>query len=185
MPNETKKVEEVLTRETFDAEMSRLKLEAARLELQEKELNLKDIKERLFEREAARANLGQRSKINGATLKQLARNRMLNQNRCNHKKGGNGAQGVVAGQGDDPQYAVLKHKMANGDTWVRCLRCGKWWTPPIEADFETAEGYIGALKEYKEAVDFTTRNVMSTSIPFQWGDAGKFYREQLRHTPNV
>jgi hypothetical protein len=118
-------------------------------------------------------------------LKQLAHNRELVQSRCNHRKGGNGAAGVVGGQGDDTQYAVLKHKMSNSDWWIRCLRCGKWWTPPIEEDYATVEGFKGAQAEYRTALEFPTRNIGSTSVPFQWGDGGKFFREQLRHTTNT
>jgi len=183
---EIKKVAAAPTsKEEFDAEMARLKLEAARLEIQEKTLNLQDIQDRIHEREQRRQTVGERARINGSTIKQLARNRELNQKRCNHKKGGNGAYGVVAGQGDDNQYAVLKHQMANGDIWVRCLRCAKWWIPPYKEDFETAEGYLGAYAEYRAAVEFTTRNVMSKSIPFKWGDDGNYFRQQVKHSINV
>lgn len=174
-----------LTKGEFDAEMARLTLESAQLELKMKKANLQDMEERLAEREGKRETVGNRAKINGQTLKQLAHARKMSQDRCNHRKGGNGAVGVVAGQGDDNQYAVLKHKMANADTWIRCLRCGKWWKPPIQADYETIEGYQGAVAEYFAAKEFPTRNVTSGSVAFQWGDGGKYYREVTRHTTSV
>lgn len=174
-----------LSKEEFDAQIAQLQLESARLEIEYKKANLQDMAERLAERNLKRETVGQRAKINGATIKQLAHNRELVQARCNHRKGGNGAVGVIAGQGDDSQYAVLKHIMANGDTWVRCLRCGKWWIPPMKDSFETTEGYLGAVAEYQAALNFQTRNSTSSSVMFKWGDNGEFYRQQMKNTINT
>lgn len=184
-PKSVEVVAAQLTQEAFDEKMAALKMEAAELEVKMNRANLQDMQERLAEREMKRENVGQRAKINGSTIATLARNRHLTQERCNHHKGGNGANGVVAGQGDDSQYAIMKHKMANSDIWIRCLRCGKWWTPPVQEHFETMEGYLGAVAEYQAALNFQTRNVMSGSIAFNWGDGGKYYREVTRHTTNT
>jgi len=117
----------------------------------------------------------------------LAHSRVLNQERCNHRKGGNGAQGLLTGQGDSSDYAVIKHMMANGDWWIHCLRCHKWWIPPMESDFETAAGYEGAFKEYQAALNFPTKNIPSKSVTFGWGKGvGKsYFREQMRYTTNI
>ena len=168
--------------ESHDAYIQRLERESKELEVALKRAELQDAQDRLAEREMKRITKFERSRINGTTLKQLAHNDFLIQGRCNHHKGGNGAEGVVGGQGDDSQYCVLKHKMSNGDIWVRCLRCGKTWKPPLEDMFETKEGYQGALAEYYAAVNFQTRNVMSTSVAFQWSDGGKFFRETMKNT---
>src|SRR5581483_7940833 len=156
-----------MTAEEMELEIKRLELEAKKLEVQEKKANLQYLRERLDERELRRENIRQRSITNGQTLQQLAAADRLSQSRCNHRKGGNGAEGVVTGQGDDSQYAVLKHTFCNGDTWVRCLRCGKTWKPPILSKFKTKEDYELALAEYQAAVGFQTRNVTSGSIMFK------------------
>jgi len=161
----------------LEIESKKLELEAKKLEILEKQANLQDLQERLAERELKRENKRQRSVINGHTLKQLAANDKAMQKRCNHKKGGNGAQGVVGGQGDDSQYAVLKHTFANGDMWVRCLRCGKTWKPVTKEQFDTVELYLAAVAEYQAAINFQTRNVASGSCQFRFSDNGEYYRK--------
>ena len=156
------------------------------LEIRKAEAELQDLEERLAERELKRELKRQQSKVNGQTLKQLNENDSAVQTRCNHKKGGQGADGVIGGQGDDPQYAVLKHRMVNGDVWVRCLRCGKTWKPPVKSDFTKdgkfdAAGYEAATRVYAEAVAFGTRNQTSGSIPFQFSDGGEHFREVTKN----
>lgn len=161
-------------------ELDRLELEAKQLEVELKKAELLDARDRLAERQMKRETIMQRSITNGMTLAQLKRNDNIAQERCNHKKGGNGAMGVVGGQGDDSTYAVLKHIMCNGDMWIRCLRCGKTWRPPYEEDYTTKEGFAGALAEYKAAKEFSTRNVTSSSNRYQWSDGGALYRKLMK-----
>lgn len=171
----------------LEVEAKELELKSARLRLLEQEANLQDIQERLAERQLKRETKQSRSIINGHTLRQLADTDKAVQARCNHHKGGDGAQGVVYGQGQDPQYAVLKHIMSNGDTWVRCLRCGKTWKPPIRdarnydgtPRYKTEEVYIEAFIEYKTACAFPTRNHTSSSGQFKWSDNGEYFREMM------
>jgi hypothetical protein len=163
--------------EALDLEAKQLEVASKKLEILEKQANLQDLQERLAERELKRENKRQRSLTNGQTLKQLATNDAAAQKRCNHRKGGNGAHGVVGGQGDDSQYAVLKHTFANGDMWVRCLRCGKTWKPPIQESFKTEAEFLAAVVVYETAVNFQTRNVASGSCQFRFSDGGKYYRE--------
>ena len=177
---------DVLTKELFDAEMARLQLEAAQLELSFKKLQYSDLQDQVDDRAAKRTDKTQKARINGATIEALARSRALVQGRCNHRKGGNGAQGVVGGQGDDNTYCVLKHKFQGGEWVIRCLRCGKWWYPVYREDFETEEGYNGALAEYNRALEFPTRNASSTGgILAQWGDGGKWYRKQMKNSFSI
>src|ERR1039458_2863199 len=180
--NTTKTLTPLPTQEEYNAELAQLELESRRLEAQFRALQLSDLQDQVNDRSAKKHDKGERARINGQTITQLNRNDKLVQGRCNHRKGGNGAMGVVAGQGDDNQYAVMKHVFSNGDMWVACLRCHKTWKPPIEEDFETKEGYIGAYTEYQAATQFQTRNVTSGSVAFKWGDNGKFYRQTMRHT---
>ncbi len=170
----------------------KLKMTDAEYDSKVKELNLRkleaenqDLEERLAEREMKRETKRQRSTNNGTVLRQIAASEKAAQDHCNHKKGGSGAEGFIGGQGDDSQYAILKHRMPNGDVWVRCLRCGKTWKPPVEENFTVKgkldeEAYNAAQHEYELAVAFQTRNQMSSSIQFRFSDGGKFFRKTTK-----
>lgn len=173
-PEKSKKLTEI---EALDLENKKLENEAKKLELLERKAHLQDLEEQLAERELKRENKRQRSITNGQTLKQLDDIDTAAQKRCNHRKGGNGAHGVVAGQGDDSQYAVLKHTFANGDMWVRCLRCRKTWKPPVKELYTSEAAFLKAVVEYETAVNFQTRNVPSGSVQFRFSDNGAYYRQ--------
>jgi hypothetical protein len=177
-----------------EANLQRLELESKQLELQFKKLQFQDLQEQVDDRVMKRSNKTDRSRINGRTIASLNRNDLIIQKRCNHRKGGQGANGVIAGQGDDNQYAVRKHIFSNGDMWVDCLRCHKTWKPVMRHWFELDQQgnqrskeevdqlYLKTVAEYEAAVNFPTRNQTSGSVVFKWGDDGKFYREQMRYT---
>jgi hypothetical protein len=155
------------------------------LNLRKAEAELQDLEERLAEREMKRETKRQRSVTNGITLNQIKNNNKAVQDHCNHRKGGNGAEGVVGGQGDDSQYAVLKHRMFNNDLWVRCLRCGKTWKPPIKEEFTVngkvdEDAFIRAQRDYQEAVAFQTRNQTSGSVQFRFSDGGEDSRRKMK-----
>lgn len=106
--------------------------------------------------------------MNGSTLKQMESIRKIQHARCNHLKGGYGIEAIVQGKGghSNPayqQYAVIKHTFANGDTWINCLRCGKKWKP--------------GHPDYEDALKFSTLNVSSSGIQFQFSDGGAKHRE--------
>ena len=114
----------------------------------------------------------ERARISGECLTGRAKALHQVQDSCNHRKGGYAnlktghiSMGTDGGSGG---FAVIKHTFAWGDTWVRCLRCGKWWKPPVRARFAHEEDYIDALIEYKEALKFPTCNAPSSDI--QWGN---------------
>jgi hypothetical protein len=173
-----------------------INLHFKKLELLSKQAEFQDIGERLAERKMKRENKDSRAMNNGLTLAQIAAGDEQKQSRCNHRKGGMDADALVSGQGTDSQYCVLKHRFANGDIWVRCLRCGKWWTPPVEVDFmeggKLVNGlYVGgklnkaafdlAEREYQEALKFQTLNVTSGSCVFEFSDGGKDFRKRTRN----
>ena len=106
----------------------------------------------------------EQARINGKTLTGYAKTLNKIQDNCNHRKGGP----VNLKTGDAGEFTVIKHTFAWGDTWVRCLRCGKWWKPPVRARFAYEEDYIDALIEYKEALKFPTCNTTSSAL--QWGN---------------
>jgi hypothetical protein len=166
----------------MDAELKRLELETAKLVLLERTANLQDVQERLAEREMIRDTKRQRSITNGQTLRQIAAADLAKERRCNHRKGGNGANGVLGGQGDDSQHAVVDHMFCNGDRWLKCMRCGRTWKPVLRHWFETEVGYLGAVAEYEAAKNMQTRNSPSSSYVFKFSDGGDYYREITRGT---
>jgi hypothetical protein len=170
----------MLESKRLELEAKKFEFESQQLTLQSKKAELQDLQERLAERELKRENNRQKAKVNGDTLSQIAKNETANQKRCNHKKGGNGAAGVIGGRGDSPDYAVIKHTFAHGDTWIRCQRCGKTWKPPVKTAFETNEGYETALRVYEIALEFQTKNVTSSGVAFRFSDNGDYYREQTK-----
>jgi hypothetical protein len=129
---------------------------------------------------------------------------------CTHKKGGVVSQRnlqVLSTGGNSPQYAVIKHQMINGDFWVRCLRCGRTWLPPVKENFYfnakgkqvapvdgvfSQEKFVQAENEYRQAVQFETNNTPSGSVickfskwdekSEQWVDATNDYRQAVKNT---
>jgi hypothetical protein len=113
---------------------------------------------------------------------------------------------VLSTGGNSNQYAVIKHQMINGDIWVRCLRCGRTWAPPVEKNyFFDAKGrsvasvdgqfdkvrFQAAIEDYKRATMFETNNSMSTSVQCRFFkadedgreyDAAGIYRENIAST---
>jgi hypothetical protein len=194
--NMTEQVKEVVKKSAVE-ELAAAELEFKKLEIEAKKAEFQDIQERLLERKVKRENKESRSKVNGTTLRQIAANDALIQSKCNHRKGGNGIEGVVGGQGDDPQFALIKHRFANGDIWCRCQRCGKTYKPPLEDDYYfndkgdkvepkhgtfSKETFQKAEEEYKWALAAPTRNVMSSGFSYSFSDGGVDYRKKMRST---
>jgi hypothetical protein len=164
----------------MQAELLALELEEKKLAIQFQKANLVDMEERLAERELKRANIRQEAFTKGDTLKSLALNKNAQQKRCNHKKGGNGANGVVGGKGDSPDYALLTHTFAHGDVWVKCLRCHKTWKPPVESEYSSQQSFDLAMQAYKLALEFPTKNTPSGGVQFRYSDGGALYRENTK-----
>lgn len=183
-----------LESDKIELETAKLRLETQKFELENQQLTLRtkraeaqDIEERLAERELKRETNRQKALTNGQTLKQIDTNEKAHQKKCNHRKGGNGAAGVVGGRGDSPDYAVIKHTFAHGDTWIRCQRCGKTWKPPVKSQYKNTNtnefddyGFESAMRIYEGALEFQTKNVTSAGVPFRFSDDGEFYREQTK-----
>lgn len=160
----------------MELEAKKLELAAKRLEIEERTANLQDVQERLSDRQLKREDRQQSFQTKGQAIAQTNASEKAQQAACPHRKGGFGQNGNL-GRGQDSQYAVIKHKMGNGDIWVRCLRCAKTWKPPLEKNYKTNEAYLEAFVEYKTAVNFTTLNSDSGSAQFRFSDGGKHYRE--------
>lgn len=103
-----------------------------------------------------------------ATLQFIA-NREANQKRCNHRKGGRGADAVMRGQGSDPEYAVIKHRLPHGEYMVLCQRCGKEWHPANK--WNTENGVIvplPATEGWQWAMELNSDNSPSASSDFRF-----------------
>lgn len=86
----------------------------------------------------------------------LSANRIAKKQRednCNHRKGGID-MGGINGRGNDTFFAVIHHRMSNGDVHIFCQRCIKHWTP--------------ASPDYKEALNYVTDNTMSEGVQFSF-----------------
>jgi hypothetical protein len=194
----------------LELELKAQEFEAKKLEIQERTYHIKDLKTRIQDREIKDKQLQEDRQAQGRAMRQQDAIDKYQQNKCTHRKGGTASSRditVLATGGNSNQYAVIKHQMINGDIWVRCLRCGKTWAPPVERNFffdETGrsvspadgvfskERFVAAVEEYKKATMFETNNSMSTSVQCRFFtideatgkqiDAADVYRDNIAST---
>jgi hypothetical protein len=194
----------------IELSIKRAQLADIELQKQERELSIQEkrgtINDRLNKQKQKEMDREQSGKVFAAQKREDE----AKQNQCTHKKGGVVSQRnlqVLSTGGNSPQYAVIKHQMINGDFWVRCLRCGKTWLPPVKDNFYfnakgkqvapvdgvfSAEKFEKSAAEYRVAVAFETNNTASGSVickfskwdekSEQWVDATNDYRQAVRHT---
>ena len=166
----------------MELELAAQNLEAKKLEIQERTYHISDLKQRLADRDIKEKQLKETREQAGRTMRQQEQTDNLRFNICTHRKGGqvsNRDNHVLATGGNSAQYAVIKHQMINGDIWIRCLRCGRTWAPPVEKNFfYDAKGrnvapvdgvldkarFAAAIEDYRRAMMFETNNSMSTSV---------------------
>lgn len=193
----------------MELEIKRKQLEAIELEQQERTYHIKDLKQRLADRDMKEKQAQEDRMSQGRTFAQQKATDELRFRMCTHKKGGVVTPRdtrVLSTGGNKEQYAVIKHQMINGDIWVRCLRCGRTWAPPIEKNFFFDERgvqvapqdgtfdrtkFAEAQMRYLEATMFNTNNSMSTSVQCRFSridkdgrliDAADTYRENIAST---
>ena len=190
--------------------IKRQELEAKSLEIQERKYHIQDLKAKLADREITEKQLKEDREQQGRTIAQQDATDKYRFTICTHKKGGLVSprdQRVLSTGGNAAQYAVLKHQMINGDIWVRCLRCGKTWAPPVMNNFFfdakgrsvapvdgefSKDKFEKAVEDYKKATMFETNNSMSTSVQCRFStvdaetgkviDATDLYRESIGST---
>lgn len=168
--------------EQLDIEIKEAQLEEAKLSAQEKKFSVQDLKQRLGEREVKELQKKQDREAQGRTFAQQKATDDARQRACTHKKGGvvqPRDMRVLSTGGNGQQFAVIKHQMMNGDIWIRCLRCGKTWKPPVKENFYFSEAgkqvpahmgvfnrekFVKAVEDYQKARDFETNNTMSGSV---------------------
>jgi hypothetical protein len=194
----------------LELQIKREELEQLKLSRQEREYSIKDLKGRLAERDVKELQKKEDREAQGRTFAQQRGTDEARWKVCTHKKGGNVSQRdmrVLSTGGNATQYAVMKHQMINGDIWVRCLRCGKTWSPPLKSKFyfdvkgKQVPTHMGefdrirfenAVIDYNRAVAFETNNTMSGSVQVRFSrwdeksqqlvDASKDYAESIADT---
>jgi hypothetical protein len=196
-----------LANKLADQKIKAAELEAKQLELEERKYHIQDLKTRIEERSIVDLQKQQNRQSQGATFAQDDATDRYKWKVCTHRKGGmvspRDMRALTTG-GNEDQYAVIKHQMINGDIWVRCLRCGKTWNPPVESNFYFKGGKVvapadgvfdknqfeKAFDEHQRAVAFPTRNSMSGSVQCRFTlfntdtgrheDASDVYRENIK-----
>ena len=194
----------------MDRELKKAELEAKQLEKQEREYHIRDLKGSLAKRDLEEMQLKENRQQQGETFAQQARQDKFRFSICTHKKGGTANARdtrCLSTGGNGNQYAIMKHQMINGDIWVRCLRCGKTWNPPVESNFYfndkgvsvapidgvfSKEAFNAAHVEYIKATMFETNNTMSGSVQVRFSrydqasgkivDGSDVYRESIAST---
>lgn len=193
----------------LELEIKKQQLEALQLEQEERKYHIKDLKARLAERELSEKQLQEDRAAQGRTFAQQEATDAYRFSICTHRKGGKISardNRVLHTGGNGEQFAVIKHQMINGDIWVRCLRCGKTWNPPVEKNFffnamgknvAPQDGTFNqarfnkAVEQYEAAVMYPTGNSMSTSVQCRFTtineqgqkiDAADKYRENIAST---
>lgn len=194
----------------LELQIKQQQLEAQTLEIEERKYHIKDLKSRLADRDIVEKQAKEDREQQGRTFAQQDATDLYRYSICTHKKGGLVSprdQRVLTTGGNAAQFAVMKHQMINGDIWVRCLRCGKTWNPPVEKNFfYDAKGRLvapvdgifdkfrfeKAVEDYKRATMFETNNSMSTSVQCRFSrfdldsgrmvDAADTYRENVSST---
>jgi hypothetical protein len=199
-----------LQSELMDLEIKKQELVAKNLEIQERQYNIRDLKQRLAERDIQEQQAQEDLKQQGKTFHQQRETDRVRQNECSHRKGGMASpqnlKALYTG-GDGAQRSVIKHRMINNDIWVRCTRCRKTWTPPVKVNYFFSEDgrrvapkdgvfsqdkFNTAKHEYDDAVKFETRSSTSSSVvcsfhrwdgdKHEWVDANSEYRESMANT---
>lgn len=194
----------------LELEIKRQQLEAIQLERQERTYHIKDLKAKIADREIKEKQIQEDREQQGRTFAQQRATDLYRFSICTHRKGGVVTprdMRVLSTGGNKDQYAVMKHQMINGDIWVRCLRCGKTWSPPVEKNFFFDERgnqvapqdgefdrnkFEDSHRKYLEATMFNTNNSMSTSVQCRFSiydiasgkmvDAADVYRENISNT---
>lgn len=198
-----------LQEKMLSLELKKAELESKLLEKQEREYHIKDLKARIADRDIQEKQLQEDRAQQGRTFAQQDATDLYRYSICTHKKGGLVSprdMRVLTTGGNNVQYAIMKHQMINGDIWVRCLRCGKTWAPPVEKNFfykgkvqvAPQDGQFDkvrferAREEYMRATMFETNNSMSASVQCRFStfdvesgrmvDAADKYRENIAST---
>lgn len=174
MSEELKKKPELVSTETFENKTNQQLLdEIAQLDIETKaqDLQLKKLDLVLKTDQVAKltAQINQKrddARSRDIAIKNYLKQRELQQDNCNHRKGGTGAEAFLTGQGDSSYYSVIKHRLPCNQYFVLCQRCGKEWHP--------GNVKLGMIETpgYQEAIRFNTNNTASGSSSFLFETTG-------------
>ena len=170
-----------LAAKLMELEIKRQELEAKSLEIQERKYHIQDLKREAADREITEKQLKEDREQQGRTIAQQDATDKYRFSICTHIRADwyRLATNASLDRRQAAQYAVIKHQMINGDIWVRCLRCGKTWAPPVMNNFFfdakgrsvapvdgefSKDKFEKAVEDYKKATMFETNNSMSTSV---------------------
>lgn len=199
-----------LQAQQLEIQLKNEELTAKKLEIQERLANIDESKKRQGDREIKRKQAENDLKQKARVFGQQRATDALRQQVCSHRKGGMAHSRdlrVLHEGGDSEKRSIIRHRMINGDMWIRCTRCRKTWMPPVEKNFYfDANGvqvapvdgafdktaFINADREYREACKFTTTGSPSSSVicsfhkwdgvTRSWVDANKEYKESMAST---
>jgi hypothetical protein len=131
------------------------------LELEERRFRVRQLRSQ----ETART---MRAQTTEQTLRNESIKRRQQENACAHRKGGKGQE--MWFQGNDQNYAVVKHILSHGPMIVVCQRCPKVWRepPPLKRGATKAERDEHARQhaEFVWAANLPTDNVTSGTALF-------------------
>jgi hypothetical protein len=126
------------------------------------QLQLEETRERVQQIRSKRATRQRRMESRERSFTEQRRREAISQAGCVHRKGGKGVEGRY--QGNDTNYAVIKHTLCHGPTLVICQRCFKIWSPPPpelnsrKASSEEKKLYRQLYEQYVAALNFPTDN---------------------------
>ena len=146
--------------------------ERSKLTEELEQLQIEEVKERLADSAQKRNQRINRGRMVQASLEDTARRQKYLQSRCAHRKGGKGV--AMLYQGNDANFAVVKHILSHGPLIVICQRCSKLWEPPDKkmnsrkATPEQRQEYKKLWEEYQWAVNLPTDNETSGTKLFEF-----------------
>jgi hypothetical protein len=149
------------------ADRSKITEQLEQLQLEEALATAEDRRSRKVERKTRVAGIERSLKDGKAKQAEI-------QSRCAHRKGGKGV--AMLYQGNDSNYAVIKHTLSHGPLIVLCQRCAKVWEPPpreLAAKSATPEQraeYRRLLQDYQWAVNLPTDNEPSGTVLFAFNE---------------
>lgn len=153
---------------SFTKEMIMATDDTAKIRAELEALQLAELREQAEERKAARAARLLHLKTVAQALQMSENARRILQNRCAHRKGGKNLEQFF--DGNDPNYAVIKHTLSHGPTIIICQRCQRVWEPPAplnpEATTAQRKEWEAEMAEYRRALAFTTDNEPSGAVIF-------------------
>jgi hypothetical protein len=160
--DEQQKQSTLVSTETFENLTNKqLQDESAKIDAEMKAL---DLELKRAEVSKLRAQINQKrddARTRNLAIQNFMKQREMQQEGCNHLKGGTGADAFMRGTGDSPYYAIIKHKLPSNLYMVLCQRCGKEWHP--------ADKFDKSIKEtpgYQQALAWPTNNSASGSSTF-------------------